>query len=1108
MTGRRPGPATVAVVVVALVALSLLAFAPTAAADPHENGSSAYAITQGEQCIDVTPIVDESQSVETFYDYRWNGTGQDFSSYGTKPYQEDDTSTLLLYEGSSGTSLVFVHEKHYENPEEGTNGSFATFGVSGLPAGEEGWVVEDDDYDEQVDVFNHTGTESELQWAWSQGRTDGAAYRGLSGDVSITIDPAFNDSAVQLVNPDNSPSYNGTVEDWDVVTGAADGTDREQFDSLTESVTIESGYCTPPNASLSVSNATPKAGQSVTLDASNATSSAAVTEYRWDTDEDGTTDVTTTTPVIDHAFQRAGPRTVTVTVDDGYESGVASVDVNVSDETPPTAQIATNGTTAATKPLAFYANESADNGAIVSYEWQFGDGETTNGSNVTHTYATAGEYDVQLTVTDSAGNVNSTNATVTVTDPPDPVASLNAPDVATVDQPIELDANGSDTGPNPSYAWSIDGNATNASGPTIDHAFAVPGEHTVTVNVSDDYGWNVNQTTIEVFEPATAEIQANRTTVETGEAIAFEASGETENVVGYTWSFGDATGPAGNQTVTHRYDGAGNYTVNLTVTDTAGNSNSTTETVRVESASEPSGPTAVLEAPDSATVNETVAFDANDSTGTITIYEWSFGDDETAGGESPTVQHTYQEPGNYTVELTVVGANGTNVTTSTLTVAAEEGDGKGENGDDGDQSEGGGSDESDSGDAGSGSSGSGGYAPAPDPDPVETTVGRTNGTVVVTVENARANEAVEVDVPVGGSDAGTPAGETVEGEGGAGAGAVELRSLELVPAHDADELTVRFEPAHRPVPGRFSQPAAYVPNATAELADVTYEFAVDPNATAAAGVSAANLTAYADDGGWQAAETSVDAAGANANEIVLTTTLTGETPVGVGSDGAALFVRSVETVGSVADGTVELAITAQNTGNESGEWTIPIEAGGETVHEASVAIAPGEETVVTANVEIGAMAGVGGTGSTGVTVAGARRDLAVVSVTSFELSQTEPAPEETVTVDATLRNRGNAAGEFDVALRLDGETVATETIRLDAEQRTTVSFDHQFAESGRYELAIGNRTASVRVETRDSFDGNGEESSNATSGFGGVAAILAIVSLLALAVLGKRRSRP
>ncbi|WP_248517567.1 PKD domain-containing protein [Salinarchaeum laminariae] len=1103
MTGRRPGPATVAVVVVALVALSLLAFAPTAAADPHENGSSAYAITQGEQCIDVTPIVDESQSVETFYDYRWNGTGQDFSSYGTKPYQEDDTSTLLLYEGSSGTSLVFVHEKHYENPEEGTNGSFATFGVSGLPAGEEGWVVEDDDYDEQVDVFNHTGTESELQWAWSQGRTDGAAYRGLSGDVSITIDPAFNDSAVQLVNPDNSPSYNGTVEDWDVVTGAADGTDREQFDSLTESVTIESGYCTPPNASLSVSNATPKAGQSVTLDASNATSSAAVTEYRWDTDGDGTTDVTTTTPVIDHAFQRAGPRTVTVTVDDGYESGVASVDVNVSDETPPTAQIATNGTTAATKPLAFSANESADNGAIVSYEWQFGVGETTNGSNVTHTYATAGEYDVQLTVTDSAGNVNSTNATVTVTDPPGPVASLVALDATTVNETVSFDASGSETGPNASYAWSIDGTPINATGPTLQHPFETPDTYNVSVTVSDDYGTDTNATTIEVFAPPVAVIDANRTTAETGEAIAFEAGQSSENVVGYNWTFADG-GTGSNETEIHRFDEAGNYTVTLTVVNAAGNTNSTTETVQIDLAA----PTAQLNASGSVALNETVTFDASGSTGAISSYHWRFDDGETASTDGATVDHAYSTPGEYTVELTAVGEGGNDTATTTVTVSDGTSGGNESDGDDGDQSEGGGSDESDSGDAGSGSSGSGGYAPAPDPDPVETTVGRTNGTVVVTVENARANEAVEVDVPVGGSDAGTPAGETVEGEGGAGAGAVELRSLELVPAHDADELTVRFEPAHRPVPGRFSQPAAYVPNATAELADVTYEFAVDPNATAAAGVSAANLTAYADDGGWQAAETSVDAAGANENEIVLTTTLTGETPVGVGSDGAALFVRSVETVGSVADGTVELAITAQNTGNESGEWTIPIEAGGETVHEASVVIAPGEETVVTANVEIGAMAGVGGTGSTGVTVAGARRDLAVVSVTSFELSQTEPAPEETVTVDATLRNRGNAAGEFDVALRLDGETVATETIRLDAEQRTTVSFDHQFAESGRYELAIGNRTASVRVETRDSFDGNGEESSNATSGFGGVAAILAIVSLLALAVLGKRRSRP
>ena len=53
-------------------------------------------------------------------------------------------------------------------------------------------------------------------------------------------------------------------------------------------------------------------------------------------------------------------------------------------------------------------------------------------------------------------------------------------------------------------------------------------------------------------------------------------------------------------------------------------------------------------------VNRTVNFDGSNSydpDGSISSWRWSFGDGETASGE--TVSHTYQEPGSYTVTLTV-----------------------------------------------------------------------------------------------------------------------------------------------------------------------------------------------------------------------------------------------------------------------------------------------------------------------------------------------------------------------------------------------------------------------------------------------------------------------
>ncbi|HEX3668534.1 MAG TPA: PKD domain-containing protein, partial [Acidimicrobiia bacterium] len=56
------------------------------------------------------------------------------------------------------------------------------------------------------------------------------------------------------------------------------------------------------------------------------------------------------------------------------------------------------------------------------------------------------------------------------------------------------------------------------------------------------------------------------------------------------------------------------------------------------------------------------------STGTITGWQWAFGDTTTSTTQSPT--HTYDAGGTYTVALTVNGAGGSNTTSKTITVNA------------------------------------------------------------------------------------------------------------------------------------------------------------------------------------------------------------------------------------------------------------------------------------------------------------------------------------------------------------------------------------------------------------------------------------------------------
>ena len=60
-------------------------------------------------------------------------------------------------------------------------------------------------------------------------------------------------------------------------------------------------------------------------------------------------------------------------------------------------------------------------GYIVSYEWDFGDGTNGTGIVVAHSYSSAGDYMVTLTVTDNKESMNTTSKTITVSIPEKPI---------------------------------------------------------------------------------------------------------------------------------------------------------------------------------------------------------------------------------------------------------------------------------------------------------------------------------------------------------------------------------------------------------------------------------------------------------------------------------------------------------------------------------------------------------------------------------------------------------------------------------------------------------------------------------------------------------------
>lgn len=102
----------------------------------------------------------------------------------------------------------------------------------------------------------------------------------------------------------------------------------------------------------------------------------------------------------------------------GYWSAIINAQVQVSNRAP-TAQLSADKTSG-TAPVAinFTARGSSDpEGGALTYAWDFGDGSTDTGVDVSKTYQAAGTYPVSVRVTDAGGLSSAASLTVNVTAP-------------------------------------------------------------------------------------------------------------------------------------------------------------------------------------------------------------------------------------------------------------------------------------------------------------------------------------------------------------------------------------------------------------------------------------------------------------------------------------------------------------------------------------------------------------------------------------------------------------------------------------------------------------------------------------------------------------------
>jgi gliding motility-associated-like protein len=279
----------------------------------------------------------------------------------------------------------------------------------------------------------------------------------------------------------------------------------------------------------------------------------------------------------------------------------------------------------------------------VSYVWDFGDGTTSNDANPTHTYTTAGTYNVMLIATNANGCADTLvkNNYIKIQLPEVSINHLVQKGCAPFSWTFSSTVNSVE--PVASYAWDFgDGTTSTQQNPT--HVFAT-GTYDIRLIVTTIGGCTdtafVPAGIIASTKPQTAFSATPR------EVCAFNAVQFTDLSTGtvneWIWLFGDG-GTSTTQHPTHEYQDTGRFTVTLI----AGNH----------------GCYDTLVLPDYIHVRPpiarfAVAFDCsqpfvrNFSDRSIGADEWSwnFGDGNTSTAPSPS--HTYAAAGTYTVSLTV-----------------------------------------------------------------------------------------------------------------------------------------------------------------------------------------------------------------------------------------------------------------------------------------------------------------------------------------------------------------------------------------------------------------------------------------------------------------------
>ncbi len=326
--------------------------------------------------------------------------------------------------------------------------------------------------------------------------------------------------------------------------------------------------------------------------------------------------------------------------------------------------------TSGNQPLAVQFTDASD-GSPFAWSWDFGDGSTSTAQNPAHTFPNAGKYTVQLTAEGLGGE--NTETKVDYIDVDGPLVAdfdLQPGSSATGINSLSVAFSDISTGSPTSWSWSFgDGGTDTQQNPT--HLYASPGVYTVTLTASNAMVSDGETKTgfITVYTGVSASFTPSTSSGNADLTVSFSntTSGDANS---YLWDFGDG-GTSTLQSPSYTFTQAGDQVVELTASGNGG-TDSATQTISVDMLADfrsALGGNAADTGSETGLSGTTVSF-TDTSLGEPTAWSWTFGDGGTSTSANPN--HTYANPGSYTVALTASrGASSDAITRSAHVVIIE-----------------------------------------------------------------------------------------------------------------------------------------------------------------------------------------------------------------------------------------------------------------------------------------------------------------------------------------------------------------------------------------------------------------------------------------------------